>query len=44
MQVLDEAERYKSTLGKAIMAKWVIDQAEWRWVVEDIEDLAPSEF
>ncbi|WP_369228486.1 hypothetical protein AB5J52_48450 (plasmid) [Streptomyces sp. R39] len=41
---LDEVERDKSTLARAIMPKRVDSQSEWEWVVEDIEDLAPSEF
>ncbi|MGA5442208.1 hypothetical protein ACPCKW_22185 [Streptomyces griseoincarnatus] len=44
LQTLDEVERDKSTLARAVMAKWVIDQEEWQWVVEDIEDLAPRDF
>ncbi|MFJ7236037.1 hypothetical protein ACIQWB_02690 [Streptomyces olivaceus] len=44
LQTLDEVRRDKSALAKAVMARWVVDQDEWQWVVEDIEDLAPSDF
>ncbi|MBO1286145.1 MULTISPECIES: hypothetical protein [Streptomyces] len=44
LQTLDEVRRDNSVLAKAVMARWVINQEEWQWVVEDIEDLAPRDF
>ncbi|MFJ1823409.1 hypothetical protein [Streptomyces sp. NPDC088178] len=44
LQTLDEVRRDKSVLAKAVMARWVINQEEWQWAVEDIEDLAPRDF
>lgn len=44
LQVMDEVHRDKGDLDKLIMAKWVIDQEEWQWLVMDIEDLAPRDF
>ncbi|MYV47895.1 hypothetical protein [Streptomyces sp. SID2888] len=44
LQTLDEIQRDNSVLAKAVMARWVINQEEWQWAVEDIEDLAPRDF
>lgn len=44
LQVMDEVVRDTVDLDKLVMAEWVIDKEEWRWVVQDIEDLAPREF
>ncbi|WP_411137992.1 hypothetical protein [Streptomyces sp. C10] len=44
LQTLDEAQRKNADQNRLIMAKWVIDQQEWQWLVQDIEDLAPREF
>ncbi|MDQ0605276.1 hypothetical protein QF037_009621 [Streptomyces canus] len=29
---------------KLLRGEWVIDQQEWQWVSEDIEDLDPKQF
>ncbi|MFF0067026.1 hypothetical protein ACFYRC_37110 [Streptomyces sp. NPDC005279] len=44
LQVMDEVVRDMGDLDKLVMAKWVIDQEEWQWLVQDIEDFAPREF
>lgn len=44
LQVMDEVRRDKSDLDKLVLAKWVVDQEEWQWLVMDIEDLVPHEF
>ncbi|WP_143064639.1 hypothetical protein [Streptomyces colonosanans] len=44
LQTLDEVQRDNSTRARAIMARWDMDQEEWQWVVEDVEDLAPRDF
>ncbi|WP_411146358.1 hypothetical protein [Streptomyces sp. x-80] len=44
LQTMDEVRRDKSDLDRLVMAKWVIDQEEWQWLVVDVEDLAPREF
>ncbi|WP_371589243.1 hypothetical protein [Streptomyces virginiae] len=38
------ALREKSELDKLVFAKWVINQEEWKWLLQDIEGLAPRDF
>ncbi|MFD8609707.1 hypothetical protein [Streptomyces sp. NPDC059631] len=46
LQALDEAQRktFKGTTpgDQVIKAEWSIDQQEWRWAVQDVEDLEPG--
>ncbi|WP_272934830.1 MULTISPECIES: hypothetical protein [Streptomyces] len=38
------ALRERSELDKLVLAKWVINQEEWKRLLQDIEGLAPRDF
>jgi hypothetical protein len=44
LKALDEAHREAKDGDKLLRGEWVIDQQEWQWVSEDVEDLDPKQF
>ncbi|MFH9944406.1 hypothetical protein ACH4OT_34460 [Streptomyces murinus] len=41
---LDSIKPSRDDLDVILMASWVVDQEEWQWITQDIEDLAPKQF
>ncbi|MFD8608975.1 hypothetical protein [Streptomyces sp. NPDC059631] len=44
LQALDSIKPSRANLDVILMASWVVDQEEWQWITQDIEDLAPEQF